>query len=103
MGQPACIDMNHVISQGANEVNVVANENESAFKLLQRADQGLNARHVQMGGRLIHQQQVGWIEKELDQGQPAFLSAAQNVHAFIDVVPAKEKAAQNGPNKLLGH
>ena len=44
-------------------------QDEGAGLLLQGIDQCLNPHHVQVGGRLIHQQEIGWIEEKLDECQ----------------------------------
>ena len=40
--------------------------------------QRVDARHVQVGGGLVHEQQVGRVEQQLHQRQPALLAAAQD-------------------------
>ena len=41
-------------------------------------DERVDARHVEVRGRLVHEQQVGRVEQQLDQRQTAFLAAAED-------------------------
>ena len=70
-------------------------------KLLQRVEQRVNARHVQMRRRLVHQQQVRRIEQQFHQREPAFFAAAQDADLFENVVAAKQKAAEQRADELL--
>src|SRR5207249_9378059 len=56
----------------------------------------------EMRGRLVHQNQVGRVEEQLHQRQPALLAAAQHAHFFEHVVAAKEKTAEHSADELLG-
>ena len=102
MGEFAGMDVDDEVPQGADEIDVVADEDEGAFKLAERVHEGVNAGHVQVGGRLVHEQEVGRVEQELDEGEPAFFAAAEDVHLFEDVVAAKEEAAEEGADELFG-
>ena len=48
----------------SNEVNIVADENQRAFILRERADQRIDAPDIQVSGRFIHQEKVRRIEQE---------------------------------------
>src|SRR5262245_18021659 len=88
------VDVDDVIGQRADEVNVVADEDERALELIERVKQGVNARHVEMRRRLIHEQEVRRIEQQLHELEPALLAAAQDVHALEHVVAAEKKTAE---------
>ena len=62
-------------------MHVVADENQRALVLLERADQRVDGADVQVRRRLVHQQQVRRIEQQLDQREPALFAAAQ--HAVV--------------------
>ncbi len=94
--------MDDVIGDGADEIDIVADEDHRAFKLLQRRDERLDAGHIEMGGRFIHQEQIGWIEEQFHQSQAALFAAAQDSDALEDVITAKEKAAEQCADKLFG-
>ncbi len=76
MHEPPCVHMDYVVGQRADEIDIVADKNERALELLQRCDQRIDARNVQVRCRLIHEKEVRRIEQELDQRQAAFLSTA---------------------------
>ena len=57
------IHVNDVSGERANKINIVADENERALKLIQRINKSINARHVQVSGWLVHQQKIRRIEK----------------------------------------
>ena len=46
--------------------------------LLQRADERVDAGHVEMRRRLVHEQEIRRIEQQLDQRQPALFAAAED-------------------------
>ena len=77
MRELAGVDVDDVAGQRADEINIVADENQRAFKLLQRAEQRVNARHVQMRRRFVHEQQVRRIEQQFHEREPAFFATAQ--------------------------
>ena len=54
MREPAGVDMDDVVGERADEINVVADENQCAFELVERVGQRVDAREVQVSGRLIH-------------------------------------------------
>ncbi len=56
MREPASGDVHDVIGQRADEIDIVADESEGALELVEGVGQRVNARQIQMGGRLIHQQ-----------------------------------------------
>ena len=74
MGELTGVDMDDVICEGADEIDVVADEDEGALKLVQGISEGVDAGHIKVSGGLIHQQQVWRIEKQLNHGKPALLT-----------------------------
>jgi hypothetical protein len=72
-------------------MHVMADENESILVLLEGLDQRVDARHVEMRGRLIEEQQVGRLEQDLHERKTAFLTAAQHSDPLKDIVTAEEK------------
>src|SRR5207249_9302006 len=101
VGQLTDADPHDVVGQSADEIDVVTDENQRAFVVVQCGGERVDARNVQMRGRLVHQNQVGRVEEEFHQRQAALLAAAQDAHFFEYVVAAKEKAAEHGPDELL--
>src|ERR1043166_293009 len=102
MREPAGVDMHDMVGQRPDEINVVADEDERALELIERVEQGVNARHVWMGGWLVHEQQVRRIEEQFHQREPAFLAAAQHTHALEHVVAAEKKTAEQRADELFG-
>src|ERR1043166_182013 len=80
----------------------MADEDESALELIERVGEGVYAGHVEMRRGLVHEQQVGRVEQELDEGEAALLAAAENVHFLEDVVARKQKAAEECADELFG-
>ena len=102
MPEMAVFHADDVVRQRADEMHVVADENERAFVGLQRLDERVHARQVQMRRRLVHQQQVRRIEQQFHQREPAFFAAAQDAHRLEHVVAAKQKTAEDVADGLLG-
>src|SRR3954469_8034098 len=101
MSELSRIHMHNVVRQGTNEINVVADEDQRALKLVERKGERVDARHVQVRGGLIHQQQVGRIEQQFHQRQPAFFAAAENVYFLENIISAKKKTPEQRPHELL--
>ncbi len=95
--------MEDLSGQGPDEVNIVTDEDDRAGELLERGDQRINAGHVQMRGGLVHQEQVGRVQQEFHERQPALFTTAEHAHLLEHVVAAEEEAAQHGADVLLGH
>src|SRR5205085_9140570 len=102
MCQAAGIDVHNVVSQGSDEIHIVADKNQSHFKLDQRIGQRINAGHVEMRRGLVHQQQVRRVEQYFDECKPAFFAAAQNTHSFENVIASEQKTSEQGAHELLG-
>ncbi len=82
-------------------MHVVADENERAFVLTERADEGVDRADIEMGRRLVHEEEVGRIKEQLDQGETRFFTAAEHADRLENVVAAKEKRAEHGPRSLF--
>ena len=91
MRELAGVDVNDVIRQRADEINVVADENERALELVERVEQRVNAVHVEVRGRFVHEQQVRRIEQQLHEREPAFLAAAQHADLLNTSSPTNRK------------
>src|SRR5437660_5868616 len=90
-----CGYVQNACSDGADEMNVVTDKDERPVILLERADQRVDRADIEMGRRLVHQEQVRGIEKQPDQRQSRFFAAAQNGHGLENIVTAKQKRAEN--------
>ena len=95
-GELSRVDVKDRAGDGADEVHVVADEDERALVLLERVDQRVDAGHVEVRGRLVQKQQVRRLEEELHERETAFLTAAQHSDALEDIVAAEEKGAEDG-------
>ena len=67
-------------------MNVVGNEQKGALVALQSHREGFHRRDVEVRGGLVHQQQVGRIDQELNEVQPALLAAAQDGGWFVNLL-----------------
>ena len=76
---------------------------ERALVLLQRVDQRVDARHVEVRRRLVHEQQVGRIEQQLDQAEARFFAAREDADFLEGVVALEEERAENGARGHFGH
>ena len=69
-------------AQLPDKMHVVADKNERSLKLFQRAQQGINAGHVQVRGRFVHQQEGRVLQKGPGQTE-ALLFADTQSHALF--------------------
>ena len=86
---------------GADEVNIVANEDQGALVLAEGGDEGIDGADIQMGGRFIHQEKVGRVEQEFDEGEAGFFTTAENADRFKNIVPTKQERAQDRACRLF--
>src|SRR4029077_19581085 len=87
----------------ADEMHVVADEDESSVILLECANERVDRPNIQMRSRLVHEQEVGGIEQKFNQRQTRFLSSAQHGDRFKNIVTVKKKRSKNGARGLLRH
>src|SRR4030088_1538954 len=87
----------------ADEMDVVADEDERSVILLERADEGVDRADIEMRGRLIHEQEIWRIEQQFDQSQSRFFAPAQARDRFKNVVAAKKERTENSARGLFGH
>ena len=64
--------------------------------------QDLLAGHVQMIGWLVEHKEIERLQQELEDGHPATFSTAEHGHLLVDIVAAKEEAAEQVPKLLFG-
>ena len=78
-----------VIASGAQEGAVVADEHDGAFKLIERHSQRFARGQVQMVGRLIQQQQIGFLPDDEGEHKARFFAAAHAAHGLGDHVASE--------------
>lgn len=54
-----------------------------------------------MGGGLVHQKEIGWIEKDFNQGETRFFSTAEDADGFKDIVTTEKKGPEDGTSGLF--
>ena len=79
----------------------MTDENQSSLVLPERLNQSVNACHIEMRRRFVHQQKVGGIKQQLCQHQSAFLSAAKHADPLKDIVAAKQECSKQRPHGLF--
>ena len=94
---PAAVELEDPLGDVVEEVPVVGDRDHGAGVLLQVLLQPLHALGVEVVGRLVEQQQVGLLEQQLAQRDPAALAtgehgdvgvrrrAAQRVHRLLEL------------------
>ena len=63
MPKPAVLDVDDVVRQLPDEIHIVADEDERSLELRERKQQRIHARQIEVRRRLVHEEQVGRIEK----------------------------------------
>ena len=56
-----------------------------------------------MGGGLVHQKEIRWIEKDFNQGETRFFSSAEDADSFKNIVTTEKKRTENGTSGLFAH
>src|SRR5436190_24318717 len=102
MSEPAGIYMHDVIRQCPDEIDIVADEDQRACELIEGESKSINARHVEVCGRFVHQEEIGRIKQKFHQRQAALLTATEHADLFENVVAAEKETAQQRADKLFG-
>lgn len=63
------------LGEGADEVDVVGDEDEGAFVGFEGVDEGVDGEDVEVGGGLVHEEEVGGIDEEFDEVEAGFFSS----------------------------
>ena len=82
-------------------MHVVGNENQRAFISFEREDEGFHRKQVEVGGRLVHEEQVRGIDEEFHQAEPALFSAAEHLHLLRHIGAAEKEGAEDGTHVVL--
>ena len=56
-----------------------------------------------MGGGLVHQKEIRWIEEDFDQGETRFFSSAEDADGFKDIVTTEKKGTEDGTSGLFAY
>jgi hypothetical protein len=100
--QPARVHVQDVLRQGADEVHVVADEDERPVVRLERAHEGVDRGDVEVRRRLVHQEEVRRLDEEAREREARLLAAGEDGHLLVDVVLAEEEGAEDRAALLLG-
>ena len=79
----------------------MGNETDSAVIIAKGVCQNFPGSDVKVIGRLIHEEQVGWLKEQLSQGHPGLFTAGQHGNRLAHIVAAEQKAAQGRAQVLL--
>ena len=100
--EPAGVDVEDQRRQRADEIDVMADEYQRAFVLLEGVDERIDRGDVEVGRRLIHEQEIRRIDEQASEREAGFLPAGEYGDALEDVVLAEEEGGQDGAGLLLG-
>src|SRR5690606_29084399 len=84
------------------EIPVVADEQNRARKLLERAFKGLDRWNIQVVGRLVQQQDIRLIKQELSQPYTGALAAGKHPDRLVNAFTAQQKHGEHIAHLLLG-
>src|SRR5215472_10396230 len=93
--------MDNVVGQSANEINIMTDEDQSPLKLVEGVGQSVDAGHVQVRGRFIHEQKVRRIQQEFDQREATFFAPAEDRDLLENIITAEEETAQQRAHELF--
>ena len=85
-----------------DEVEVVGDEEDGAFVLLQREVEGVDGFEVEMVGRLVEDEDVGLLQHELAEEQAGGFAAGERVGHLHALFAAEEHLAEDAADVFLG-
>lgn len=91
----AC-DVEGGFGEGADEVDVVGDEDEGSLEVFERLDERVDREDVEVGGGLVHEEEVGGVDEELDEVEAGFFAAGEDAAAFFDVGAAEQEGSEDG-------
>jgi len=100
--EAAGMDVEHGFRQRTDEVDVVADEDQRAFVVFERTDEGVDGLNIKVSRRLVHQEEVGRFHEDAGEGKAGFFTAGEDADGFVHVVFAEEESAEDGAGLLLG-
>ena len=80
----------------------MADEDERALVGVERGDERVGARDIEVCARLVHEQQIGRGEEEFREGEARFFAAAEDGDFLVHIVLAEEERAEERARGLLG-
>nr|GEZ90996.1 hypothetical protein [Tanacetum cinerariifolium] len=101
VGHAAWAQLDDARGQGRHELAVVADEDQRARVVLQRQVQRLDRLHVQVVGRLVHDQHVRLLQDQLAEQHAALLTTGDDLDRLEDLVVGEQHAAQGATDDLL--
>src|SRR6185437_9729613 len=88
------VDLPDLVSGLGDKIAVVAYQQDTTLIFVQGIDQEIAGVHIQVVGRLIEQKEISFAHDGLGQRDPGFLSTAEHLDLFIDIISAKEKTPE---------
>ena len=82
-------------------MHIVGDEHERAFVGLECVDQRVDGEDVEVGRRLVHEEEVGRIDEEFHEVEPGFLSAGKDAAFFLHIRAAEKEGAEDGAGVFL--
>ena len=83
--------MEHFGGQLADEMDVVGDKDQCSLVTCEREDERFDAVDVEVGRRLVHEEEVRRVHQEFDEVEPTFFTAAQNPGFFVNVILAEKE------------
>ncbi|MFM1945087.1 MAG: hypothetical protein RI897_4069 [Verrucomicrobiota bacterium] len=102
-GDLAGVDVEELGGDFADEVDVVGDEDEGSVIALEGELEGFDCMDVEVGCGLVHEEDIGWVDEELDEVEPGFFSAAEDLGFFVDIVPFEEEGAEDTAGFVFAH
>lgn len=95
--------MPSLLGEGADEVDVVGDEDEGSFEVFERGDEGFDRGEIEVGRGLIHEEEVRRVDEEFDERESAFFSSGEDSDALGDVFFLKEEGPEDGACFVIAH
>ena len=91
----AIADLDDLGREPLDEVPVVRHEHQRAAEVDQRIEQHFLRIDVEVIGRFVEQERVGWAQQHSRDGEARAFAARQHAGFLVDVIAREEKAAQD--------
>ena len=88
------VQFDHLVGDPIKEIAVVGDDNHRTLIIQKVRFQPCDGLQIQMVGRLIQNDQIGFQQKEFSKCNPCFLAAGQGGHGFIKLVFRKTESLQ---------
>ena len=92
-----------MVGRAAHKGNIMTDKADGAFVVADRFFERFAPLNVEVGGRLVEQQEVGRVNEDAGEGEANFFTPAEHAGAFIDGLAGEAERAEQSAHISFRH